>query len=87
MHVDDFFEELPGPEVWGTPTLAVSTALLIVSAGRRLADLHVDYEGLESYPIDVQVKSGSSAEDRRTWRVSKMKWKSKDYHSAIVYDP
>lgn len=46
----------------------------LTSAGRRLSDLHVDYETVEPYPLDVQLKSGSSAGDRETWRVSKMKW-------------
>lgn len=68
----------------------------LLSAGRRLADLHVDYESVDPYPLDVQVKSGSSAEDRETWRVSKIKWgkkknpetgKNVDDRTTLVYNP
>lgn len=68
----------------------------LVSAGRRMANLHVDYESVEPYPLDVQLKSIASAEDRETWRVSKMKWskkkdpdtgKSFDDRTTLVYNP
>lgn len=55
-------------------------------AGRKLADLHVNYEAVEPYPLDVQLKAGVKPEDRETWRVEKMKWKSKTDHSAIIYN-
>ena len=54
--------------------------------GRNLAELHVNYEAVEPYPLDVQLKSGVKPEDRETWRVEKMKWKSKTDHSAIIYN-
>lgn len=50
----------------------------------------------EPYDLDVQLKKGASAEDRETWRVSKMKWgKEKDLdtgknvedRTTIVYNP
>ncbi|KXO99398.1 type I restriction enzyme EcoKI subunit R (plasmid) [Tsukamurella tyrosinosolvens] len=48
-------------------------------AGRALSDLHVGYEEVEPYPVDVQLKPGANPDDRETWRVSKMKWaKRKD---------
>lgn len=65
------------------------------AAGRRLADLHVGYETVEPYALDVQLKPGASAEDRETWRVSKLKWgkkkdpetgKTVDDRSVIVYN-
>ena len=68
----------------------------LASAGRRLSDLHLDYETVDPYPLDVQLKSGSSADDRETWRVSKMKWgkkkdhktgKSLDDYTTLVYNP
>ncbi|WOI90322.1 DEAD/DEAH box helicase [Rhodococcus qingshengii] len=68
----------------------------LASAGRRLADLHVGYETVDQYPLDVQLKTGSSAEDRETWRVSKMKWgkkkdpetgKNVDDRTTLVYNP
>lgn len=55
-------------------------------AGRKLAELHVNYESVEPYPLDVQLKAGAKPEDRETWRVEKMKWKSKTDHSAIIYN-
>ena len=68
----------------------------LTSAGRSLAVLHVDYEAVDPYPLDVQVKSGRSAEYRETWRVSKMKWgkkkdpetgKNVDDRTTLVYSP
>ncbi|ETW26703.1 hypothetical protein MGAST_02155 [Mycobacterium gastri 'Wayne'] len=58
----------------------------LANAGRRLAGLHVGYESVEPYPLDVQLKPGTDPRDRETWRVDKMKWKSKQDHSAIVYN-
>lgn len=68
----------------------------LAEAGRRLSELHIQYETVEPYPLDIQLKKGASAEDRETWRVSKMKWgkkkdsesgKSVDDRSVIVYNP
>ncbi|WP_079030959.1 DEAD/DEAH box helicase, partial [Mycobacterium tuberculosis] len=58
----------------------------LASAGRKLADLHVGYESVKPYPLDVQLKPGADPEDRETWRVEKMKWKSKQDHSTIIYN-
>ncbi|HIX80110.1 MAG TPA: damage-inducible protein, partial [Candidatus Corynebacterium faecipullorum] len=47
------------------------------AAGQELMDLHVNYELVEPWPLDIQVKGDES--DRETWRVLKMKWaKRKD---------
>ncbi|MDO5032430.1 DEAD/DEAH box helicase [Corynebacterium sp.] len=47
------------------------------AAGAELMDLHVNYETIEPWPLDIQVKGDES--DRETWRVLKMKWaKCKD---------
>lgn len=47
------------------------------AAGQKLMDLHVNYETVEPWPLDIQV-TGDEA-DRETWRVLKMKWaKRKD---------
>ncbi|MFD6897087.1 DEAD/DEAH box helicase [Rhodococcus sp. NPDC060086] len=68
----------------------------LADAGRRLSELHVGYETVEPYPLDIQLKKGTSAEDRETWRVSKLKWGKKkdpetgkniDDRSVIVYNP
>ncbi|WP_411701800.1 DEAD/DEAH box helicase [Corynebacterium sp. LaCa97] len=48
-----------------------------VAAGKELMALHVDYESVEPWPLDIQVKGDES--NRETWRVQKMKWaKRKD---------
>lgn len=57
------------------------------SAGRQLLVLHADYETAAPYPLDVQIKNGVNETDRDTWRVEKMKWKSKTDHTAIIYNP
>ncbi|PAT09801.1 damage-inducible protein [Corynebacterium hadale] len=41
-------------------------------AGKELMDLHVGYEDVEPYPLDIAVKGDES--DPETWRVLKMKW-------------
>jgi predicted helicase len=55
--------------------------------GRKLADLHINYEAAEPFPLEVQLKPGADPANRQTWRVDKMKWKSKTDKSAIVYNP
>jgi predicted helicase len=55
-------------------------------AGRRLADLHRNYECVEPYPLDVELTPGADPNDRETWRVEKMRWKSRIDHSVIVYN-
>ena len=45
------------------------------SAGAELMALHVGYEDLEPYPLDIQVKGDEN--DRETWRVVKPKWAKK----------
>ena len=44
-------------------------------AGKELMDLHVGYEDMEPYPLDIAVKGDLSDPD--TWRVLKMKWARK----------
>lgn len=41
-------------------------------AGKELMALHVGYEDVEPWPLDIQVKGDES--DRETWRVQKMRW-------------
>jgi predicted helicase len=54
--------------------------------GRQLADLHVGYENVEPWPLDVIVKPGVDDCDRDTWRVDKPRFKSKTDHSTIIYN-
>jgi predicted helicase len=58
----------------------------LATAGRKLADLHVGYESVAPYPLEVQLKPGTDPYDRQIWRVDKMRWASKQDHSAIVYN-
>jgi predicted helicase len=44
-------------------------------AGKELMDLHVGYEDVEPYPLDIAVKGDES--DPETWRVMRMKWARK----------
>ncbi|MEV8221573.1 DEAD/DEAH box helicase [Dietzia maris] len=69
---------------------------LVTGVGRQLADLHVNYEKVEPYPLSVELKQGASPEDRETWRVSKMKWarvrdeetgKLVNDPTSIIYNP
>ena len=47
------------------------------AAGQKLMGLHVNYEEVDPWPLDIQVKGDES--DRETWRVTKMRWaKRKD---------
>lgn len=61
----------------------------VTRVGRMLADLHMNYEKVEPYPVKVELKKGASAEDRETWRVSKMKWgRIRDEETGkLVNDP
>ena len=58
-----------------------------LNAGRRLMVLHADYEDVELYPLNIEVKKGHNVDDPDTWRVQKMKWRSKSDHSTIIYNP
>lgn len=58
-----------------------------VTAGRRLADLHVGYEDVDPYPLVEQVKSRHDQDERELWRVKKMRWRSKSDRTAIIYNP
>ncbi|GAB88168.1 DEAD/DEAH box helicase [Gordonia rhizosphera] len=64
-------------------------------AGRRLADLHADYQDVEPYELDYQLKQGVDPQDPETWRVQKIKWAKKkdpatgkniDDKTTIIYN-
>lgn len=78
-----------------TPT-DIDRFRLVSKAGRELMDLHINYEDVEPWPVDVQLKPGTDASDRETWRVTKMKWnkvrdpetkKMVEDRSTIIYNP
>ena len=62
-------------------------------AGERLLDLHIDYEDVEPYPLEIAggQPSGLGSGDRYEWfRVEKLHWAGKGRavdKSAIVYNP
>ncbi len=67
----------------------------LADAGRALADLHVNYESVEPFPLDVRFKPGADPANRETWRIDKMRWGKKidpdtgkriDDPSTIVYN-
>jgi predicted helicase len=58
----------------------------VVDIGRKLADVHLNYETVKPYPLDVEVKNGVNPNDREAWRVDKMRWRSKTDRDAIVYN-
>lgn len=62
---------------------------VVSQLGSKLADLHLNYEKAEPYPLSVEIKDGASAHDRETWRVSKMKWARvrDDETGKLVNDP
>lgn len=70
----------------------------LVAAGRGLSDLHIDYENVEPFRVDVQLKPGADPDDPNTWRVTakKMKWAKKkdpatgkniDDVTKLIYSP
>ncbi|MCE5289823.1 MAG: DEAD/DEAH box helicase [Nocardiaceae bacterium] len=54
----------------------------LADAGRKLANLHVNYETVAEFPLEVQAKGDPA--DRETWRVQKMRF-NKD-KTAIIYN-
>lgn len=78
-----------------TPT-DIERFRLVSNAGCELMDLHINYEDVDPWPVDVQLKPGADASDRETWRVTKMKWnkvrdpetkKMVEDRSTIIYNP
>ena len=67
----------------------------VALVGKKLMDLHVDYEDADPYPLKVELKETADPEDRETWRVQKMKWgkvrnldtkKLVDDQTTIIYN-
>jgi len=66
--------------------LAASTSDFeaFVEAGRKLADLHVNYETVEPYPLAEQTPFVT--DPWQTYRVEKMRWADKTTKKSIVYN-
>lgn len=56
-----------------------------VEAGRKLADLHMNYESVEPYPLHESTHP-LCVDDWDLYRVKKMKWQDKETKKAIVYN-
>ena len=54
------------------------------NAGRKLADLHIDYETVEPYPLHEPTVAG--VDERELYRVTKMRWAEKTTKKAIAYN-
>ncbi|HRL50069.1 MAG TPA: damage-inducible protein, partial [Propioniciclava sp.] len=63
---------------------AVSDFEVFVDAGRRLADLHVNFETVAPYPLAEQTPF--STDVWQTYRVEKMRWADKTAKKAIIYN-
>ena len=66
-----------------------------VTAGKELMDLHINYEDVEPWDVEVKVKEKADPTDRETWRVTKMKWakvrdpetkKLVEDHTTLIYN-
>ncbi|QPI11826.1 DEAD/DEAH box helicase (plasmid) [Stutzerimonas stutzeri] len=53
-------------------------------AGRDLADLHLNYETVEPYPLTIEAKGTLTDAD---YRVEKMKFAKKGDKSTVIYNP
>ena len=67
--------------------LAASSAdfQAFVDAGRALADLHVNYETVDPYPLHESTHS-LDVDEWEAYRVTKMRWEDKTTRKAIVYN-
>ena len=67
--------------------LAASSAdfQAFVDAGRALADLHVNYETVDPYPLHESTHS-LDVDEWEAYRVTKMRWDDKTTRKAIVYN-
>lgn len=68
----------------------------LTAAGRELMELHTNYENVEPWPLDMQIKPTADPDDRETWRVTKLKWakvrdpetkKLVDDRTTMIYNP
>lgn len=76
------------------PEVTAEEFVRVVGIGKQLMDLHVGYEDVEPWPLDIQVDGDES--ERETWRVVKPKWAKKrdpetgqsvDDVTRMIYNP
>lgn len=54
--------------------------------GRALADLHVDYESAEQYPLGEELSLTAPENAFERYRIEKLSWVSRTDHTAIRYN-
>lgn len=59
---------------------------MFAESGRRLTELHLNYETVKPYPLAEVVTGTLSGDDRELWRARKMKWRSKGDRSTLIYN-
>jgi len=66
------------PQVTGFPEYA--------RIGRVLADLHVDYESVDPYPLGEEYAIDAPDDEFERYRIEKLSWASRKDHTAIRYN-
>ncbi|GAA3939595.1 type ISP restriction/modification enzyme [Microbacterium soli] len=66
------------PQVVGFPEYA--------RIGRQLADLHVDYESVEQYPLTENLALTAPDDPYERYRIDKLSWISRKDHTVIRYN-
>ncbi|AOV17821.1 damage-inducible protein [Acidihalobacter aeolianus] len=69
---------------------SIETFRAFASAGRKLADLHLNYETIEPWPLEERYKQKQhgllDAPEQPNYRVAKMRFPSKKDKSKIIYN-
>lgn len=85
LHLPSYREEFAADLKKSLPRIMLvdeaKTFWQLSKAGRELADIHLNYEH-QPYPVDVFVEGESSG----NFKVQKMKFKSKDNKSVLIYN-
>src|SRR5574337_1050222 len=55
------------------------------TAGRKLADLHLNYESVEPYPLE-EITNGTVGNEYELYQVSKLSFASRKDRSKIIYN-
>lgn len=91
LHHPEYRERFEGDLRKGLPRIPLCTDFWdYVQIGRELADLHVNYESVEPYPLSIEFAANAPTDEWDLFQVKKMEWaklgKQKDF-SKLVYNP